>query len=356
MTTSILTPVVCSSYTSPSGQYTWFVSGTYYDTTSNFMGCDSLITIQLTVNNRTFSNTSIASCDSYVSPSGKYTWTQSGTYNDTLTNAVSCDSVITVTLTIDSSTAGNISATSCSMYASPSGNYIWTSTGIYYDTIMNNVGCDSIITINLTINDSRSTIAPTSCDNYTSPSGKYNWNTSGTYTDTITNSIGCDSIITINLTIDTVHTMVATANDTLMSLDTGASYQWLYCDSNYAIIPGETSIYYHVKSIGNYAVQLNKYSCIDTSACYNITVTSVNDRLIESAKKMIVFPNPTKGLFTINYPTKGEDPLYFIFNIEGEIIRKGFIDESLKKIDLTAVARGVYLLRVEEEVVKIVLD
>ncbi len=46
------------------------------------------------------------------------------------------------------------------------------------------------------------TIAPSACATYTSPSGHHTWTSGGTYTDTLTNAAGCDSIITINLTIN----------------------------------------------------------------------------------------------------------------------------------------------------------
>ncbi len=46
--TSSIADTVCSSYTSPSGKYTWTTSGIYKDTVPNFSGCDSIITITLT--------------------------------------------------------------------------------------------------------------------------------------------------------------------------------------------------------------------------------------------------------------------------------------------------------------------
>ena len=49
-----------------------------------------------------------------------------------------------------------------------------------------------------------STITETSCNSYISPSGNYVWDTSGTYFDTL-NTNGCDSVIKINLTINTVY-------------------------------------------------------------------------------------------------------------------------------------------------------
>jgi hypothetical protein len=59
------------------------------------------------------------------------------------------------------------------------------------------------------------------CSNYTSPSGN-NYFTSGVYTDTILNYFGCDSIITINLTVNTPITPTITAtvsNDSICGGD-----------------------------------------------------------------------------------------------------------------------------------------
>ncbi|MBD3635987.1 MAG: T9SS type A sorting domain-containing protein [Crocinitomicaceae bacterium] len=49
-------------------------------------------------------------------------------------------------------TANTINPTACGTYTSPSGNYTWTATGTYMDTIPNTCGSDSVLTINLTIN------------------------------------------------------------------------------------------------------------------------------------------------------------------------------------------------------------
>ena len=89
-------------------------------------------------------------CDSYTSPSGK-TWTTSNTYSDTIANTAGCDSVITVNLTVRDKTTETITANVCDTYTSPSGRHTWFGTGIYKDTIPNAAGCDSILTINLTV-------------------------------------------------------------------------------------------------------------------------------------------------------------------------------------------------------------
>ena len=44
-----INPLSCGNYTSPSGNYSWASSGTYYDTIPNSLGFDSLLTINLTI-------------------------------------------------------------------------------------------------------------------------------------------------------------------------------------------------------------------------------------------------------------------------------------------------------------------
>lgn len=99
-------------------------------------------------------------------------------------------------------TFNTINVSACGEYTVPSGDETHMTSGVYMDTIPNAALCDSILTINLTIyNATTSTISPVACGNYTVPSGDEQYNVSGTYMDTIPNAHGCDSIITINLSI-----------------------------------------------------------------------------------------------------------------------------------------------------------
>lgn len=196
-----LNVVACSNpYTSPSGNYQWTADGIYLDTIPNAAGCDSVLTIDLTFGSPTASTLNVTECSSYSSPSGAYTWTTSGVYTDTLVNSTGCDSIITINLTINN-TSSVLNASACQSFLSPSTLYQWTSSGTYTDTIPNSAGCDSIITVNLTIyQPTTASVSELACASYTAPSGAV-YTASGTYNDTIANSNGCDSIITIQLTI-----------------------------------------------------------------------------------------------------------------------------------------------------------
>ena len=98
------------------------------------------------------------------------------------------------------SSSSSIAETVCDTYTAPSGA-VYSSTGIYTDTILNAVFCDSVITIDLTVNYSSSlTLNETACGSYTLNNQTYT--SSGTYAQILTNAAGCDSTITLDLTIN----------------------------------------------------------------------------------------------------------------------------------------------------------
>jgi hypothetical protein len=141
----------------------------------------------------------VSACESFTSPGGKV-WTSSGLYADTISKQDGSDSILVYDLSILQNSM-KFYQSACDSYISPSGK-TWNESGAYVDTLTNIFGCDSILSIDLTINKKTfSTISETVCESYTSPSGKV-WIEAGTYYDTIQNAAGCDSLITINLNVD----------------------------------------------------------------------------------------------------------------------------------------------------------
>jgi hypothetical protein len=335
-------PVVCGSYTSPSGNYTWTSSGNYVDTIPNATGCDSVFNINLTVNSSTTSTINPVVCGSYTSPSGNYTWTASGNYMDTISNTNGCDSIISINLTVNNSTNSTIYPAACGSYTSPSGNYTWTSSGNYLDTILNSNGCDSIISINLTINSSTSsTINPVACSEYTSPSGNYLWTTSGIYTDTVVNSNGCDSIININLIIINLDTSVTYSPPILTSNLSAATYQWIDCSSMNPIA-GATNQSFTPTQNGYYAVILTKNSCVDTSNCHHISDVGLSN--LETRQPISVYPNPTNGHVYIQFDKVENFIELSLYSIDGRLIKQ---EEyfNIKSLATTVVSEpGVYTI------------
>ncbi|MCW3072438.1 MAG: hypothetical protein JWO44_2328 [Bacteroidetes bacterium] len=333
----------CDSYTVPSGDETYTVSGTYMDTIPNMAGCDSVMTINLTILNSSASTQSVTACNSYTAPGGN-TYTISGTYMDTIPNMAGCDSVMTINLTIINSSASTQAITSCNNYTVPSGSQTYTASGMYMDTIPNMAGCDSVMTINLTIiNSSASTQSITACDSYTVPSGNQTYTASGTYMDTIPNMAGCDSIMTINLTINTVNVSVTASAGTLTANAAAAGYQWIDCSTNLPLA-GETAQAFTATADGMYAVVVTENSCTDTSACFTIVGTGVNENLL--ASRISLYPNPTQGQFTIACSDKQEKLLVEIVNTLGETVQSELMTGAqLSNFNIAGTA-GMYFVKI----------
>jgi gliding motility-associated-like protein len=87
----------------------------------------------------------------------------------------------------------------CSQYTL--NNETFDSSGTYTQIIPNSFGCDSLITLNLTITKSFSQQSQTICEPNFFFAGGANRYVSGTYTDTLQSAIGCDSIVTTFLTV-----------------------------------------------------------------------------------------------------------------------------------------------------------
>src|SRR5690606_7186608 len=100
-----------------------------------------------------------------------YTWngqniTQTGTYTATLTAASGCDSVATLNLTVDQ----NVISTTNTSICTAQFPYTWngqsiTQAGTFTATLKAVSGCDSVATLNLTVNQNvTSTTNETICN------------------------------------------------------------------------------------------------------------------------------------------------------------------------------------------------
>src|SRR5690606_13293962 len=95
----------------------------------------------------------VIACNSYTWPANSTTYTSSGTYTIPLTNINGCDSIVTLNLTINNSSTGSETVTTCNSYTWSTDGNTYITTGVYTATITNSSGCDSVVTLNLTINN-----------------------------------------------------------------------------------------------------------------------------------------------------------------------------------------------------------
>src|SRR5690606_28053533 len=150
-----------------------------------------------------------------------------------------------------------------------------------------------------------------------------------------------------------VDTSVTLSANTLIANDSNVTYQWVYCDSAYAPVIGETNRNFTPSNTGNYSVIVSRSHCVDTSTCYNVVITGLEHRL-ESNIKILVYPNPTNGVFTIESTAENKNAAFEIRDITGKIVLKGSLRGKQTTLDLSENSSGLYILRVGDQNVKIV--
>src|SRR4030095_2577987 len=177
----------------------------YTTTLTSAAGCDSVVTLHLFINQTVTGDTTATICAAQL----PFNWhsqslTTANDYTTTLTSAAGCDSVVTLHLFINPGVPGDTTATICAAQWP----FNWhgqslTTANDYTTTLTSAAGCDSVVTLHLTIGSGGHTsVDVTACNSYTWVTGNGNtYTTSGPYDYFTTNASGCTDTVTLNLTI-----------------------------------------------------------------------------------------------------------------------------------------------------------
>jgi|GEM_PF-1217271 len=227
---------ICSGQSYVFNGSTLTSAGVYYDTLVNEAGCDSVITLTLTVlqNDNTFFSASICSGETY-----QFSGTElatAGTYSDTVTNTAGCYAITTLTLAVNQPTGSSLNASICPGQTYPFNGNTLIAPGVYYDTLTNAAGCDSIVTLTLTFRQpTSSALTAAICPGQSYLFNGINRTTAGIYRDTLVNSVGCDSVITLTLTLkqntSSVRSAVICEGDSYIFNGTSLTTQGVYRDT-----------------------------------------------------------------------------------------------------------------------------
>ena len=302
--------------------------GTYTHVGQTVHGCDSTVTLQLELkqNFTSFINANLCNGEGYDF-FGEMLY-EAGTYTQVLPTVFGCDSTVILTLTTGATTYGTLDVSICDGSSYHFHGQQLTEAGDYTITLTNSSGCDSIVTLHLTVSNTDHTdYTDEACDSYVWNGETYTL--SGDYTQTFANASGCDSVVTLHLTVN----QAASSEFTIVTEE--PCYTWNgidYCAS------------------GDYTQHLQTIHGCDSVVTLHLTITVGLDD--HDGFNFYVYPNPTNGIVNVEYTMRNDEwgkVEWQVVDIYGKLIRtvETICTSSLQRtvIDISDLANGVYFVK-----------
>ena len=271
---------ICDGQSYAFGTQTLTTTGSYTEIFTSALGCDSTVTLTLTVNPVYNTTDAVAICDGQSYGFGTQTLTTSGTYTETFQSVNNCDSTVVLTLTVNPVYTTTDAVTICDGQSYAFGTQSLTTAGVYTENFQSTNSCDSLVTLTLTVNpiyNVNDTISICNGDSYAF--GSQTLTTAGTYIETFQTQHSCDSTVQLLLDVNSADASL-TQNRTMLTANaTNADYQWFYCEPMYTLIHGDTNQTFEATVSGDYAVVVKQNGCTDTSNCISINYVGVHEMM-----------------------------------------------------------------------------
>lgn len=168
----------------------------------------------------------------------------------------------------------------------------------------------------------------------------------GIYPQVFATMHGCDSTSQVALDVFNVNNSVGFNGAVLTASESGAAYQWVDCDLNYAPIPGANTQSFTPATPGNYAVLVTKQGCTALSPCISAGMVSAGKSYDKGS--FVLIPNPvTHGELTLLFDRQYSEAHLRIHSFTGQhIMSLTHFATDRATVALHDLAKGMYLVTV----------
>ena len=337
--TTPLSATICSNETYDFHGRDLTQAGTYSDTLQTINGCDSVIVLTLSVNHVYHDTINVEICEGSVYPENGFNVNEAGTYTQTLQTINGCDSIITLNLTVNSALTSIIDAEICEGTTYSENGFEHSEAGTYTQTLQTSNGCDSIVTLNLSMKpNSMTTFTATVCEGTVYTENGFNASETGIYTRTMESANGCDSTITLDLTVNPSYQI-----GVLAIINRGETY---------------TNFGFNESEAGTYTQHLQTVDGCDSTIMLTLVVMMSLDDATVDKNAFIFYPNPAKSFVNLEFKALKENTLLQILDLNGRKVRTFDLkagQENLR-IEIGNLPEGVYTIMLGNAAKKLIVE
>ena len=334
-----LSAAICEGATYTENGFNVSEAGTYTQNLQTVNGCDSIVTLTLTVNPVASTTFTAAICEETTYTENGFNASEAGTYTQNLQTVNGCDSIVTLTLTVNPVASTTFTAAICEGTTYTENGFNASEAGTYTQNLQTINGCDSVVTLTLTVNPVESTTLSASiCEGTTYTENGFNVSEAGTYTQNLQTVNGCDSVVTLNLTVNPTYNITIDA-----SINEGETYE----ENGFS--ESEAGTYVHTLQAEN--------GC-DSVITLNLTVNSSLNDVVANAVEVSLYPNPARAYTMLKVEGLKEQTPVYLFDIQGRKLKEYImnIGQETLRIDLGDLPKGVYTVMLGNVTKKLIVE
>jgi len=182
------------------------VAGNYDLTLQAENGCDSLVTLYLTVHPAYHQEFYDTICEGDVYHQNGFYETRAGHYEHAFLTVHGCDSLVTLHLTVNPAYHKELYDTICEGEIYNQNGFAESSSGEYHQFLHTCRGCDSLVTLHLTVNPAyHQEFYDTICEGDVYNRYGFTESLPGEYRQLLQTCRGCDSLVILHLTVNPVY-------------------------------------------------------------------------------------------------------------------------------------------------------
>ncbi len=157
------------------------------------------------------------------------------------------------------------------------------------------------------------------------------------------------NIVSINFVTLPPKPTIVLVDYQLVANTSASTIQW-YLDNT--LISGADQKNLSYNGNGDYMVKVTENGCSNTSDAFKVSITSLEEGNISTK----IYPNPSSKILIIEQSYQNQPIQLMLTDIKGTTILKEEIKQSKYELDISGISRGVYLLKINEQVKKIVVE
>jgi len=208
-----------------------------------------------------------------------------------------------------------------------------TSAGVYDAFILKITQCQTTNT----------TDVHTACNSFVWVDGITYTTSNNSATYTYTNQDGCDSTLTLDLTINSVDITVTNNSPTLIANSNSGTYQWVDCNDNNSAIIGEANQTFTASTNGSYAVEVSQNGCTLLSNCETISNVGLE---YYSTKQIVAYPNPTTNNIIVELGDFKQNIHVIVYDVMGNQINTLFFSSTNQLNIIIDGESGIYFIEI----------